>query len=277
MVRRWSGVLLLLCLIGVVRPACADDEPTFTVVNRGQTRTWRSSELLAHPAIATVDSDAADEAYGRSMRYRAVPLDALLGEGAPDDEAQFFALDGYAPTVPVRRLKGVGRARAYLAVEPAGAPWPAMGPGKPSAGPFYVVWSAGGEGGISPSEWPYQLAMVRLAPAAAARFPKMVPDDAASADVWAGFALYGKECFPCHSINGQGEGKLGPDLNVPMNPTEYFTERGLRALVRNPREVRDWGTIRMPGFDAGRLPEVELDRILAYLRHMSGRKAPAGR
>lgn len=253
----------------------ADDEPTFTVVNRGQTRTWRSAQLLAHPAAVAVDSDPADEAYGRSMHYRAVPLDALLGDTAADDEAQFFALDGYAPTVAVRRLKGVGRARAYLAIEPKEAPWPAMGPGKASAGPFYVVWSAGGEGGISPSEWPYQLAMVRLTPSLAARFPRMVPDNAAPAEVWTGFALYGKECFPCHGINGQGDGKLGPDLNVPMSPTEYFTGRGLRALVRNPRKVRDWGAIRMPGFDVGRLSEAELDRIIDYLSHMAGRKAPA--
>jgi hypothetical protein len=46
-------------------------------------------------------------------------------------------------------------------------------------------------------------------------------------------------------------GRIGvgwPDLNLPMNPTEYFTDAGLRALIRDPRSVRVWPEQRMPSF-----------------------------
>ena len=65
---------------------------------------------------------------------------------------------------------------------------------------------------------------------------------------------------------------MGPDLNVPMNPTEYFTESALKKLVRDPKSVRDWSAGVMPGFDSARLSEAELDQIIAYLKHMAGKK-----
>jgi hypothetical protein len=39
---------------------------------------------------------------------------------------------------------------------------------------------------------------------------------------------------------------LWPDLNLPMNPTEYFTDTGLRALIRDPRTVRVWPSSGCP-------------------------------
>ena len=65
---------------------------------------------------------------------------------------------------------------------------------------------------------------------------------------------------------------MGPDLNVPMNPTEYFTESALKRLVRDPKSVRDWSAGVMPGFDAGHLSETELDHVIAYLKHMASKK-----
>ena len=66
---------------------------------------------------------------------------------------------------------------------------------------------------------------------------------------------------------------MGPDMNLPMNPTEYFTESALRKLVRDPKSVRAWNAGVMPGFDAGRLIDTELDNIIAYLKHMASKKA----
>ena len=58
-----------------------------------------------------------------------------------------------------------------------------------------------------------------------------------------------------------------------MNPTEYLTDAGLRALIRDPRSVRVWPEQRMPGFAGDDLGDEELGLIVAYLRHMAGRKA----
>jgi cytochrome c1 len=57
-----------------------------------------------------------------------------------------------------------------------------------------------------------------------------------------------------------------------MNPTEYFTDAGLRALIRDPRSVRVWPEQRMPSFAEEDLSDEELGLILAYLRHMADRK-----
>jgi mono/diheme cytochrome c family protein len=85
------------------------------------------------------------------------------------------------------------------------------------------------------------------------------------------------KCFTCHTMNGAGPASVGPDLNLPMNPTEYFTDRGLRALIRDPRSVRVWPEQRMPNFAEVDLSDEELGLILAYLRHMVDRKRQAER
>jgi hypothetical protein len=46
----------------------------------------------------------------------------------------------------------------------------------------------------------------------------------------------------------RGSAAAGPDLNLPMNPTEYFTDAGLRALIPDPHSVRVWPEQRMPSF-----------------------------
>jgi mono/diheme cytochrome c family protein len=270
-VQRAFSVAAALLLFAALQAVIAA-EPNLTVMRGGQTQSYSLSDLLRHAALTNVSTGSSDEAYKRPMRYVAIPIEALVGELKDDEEAQFVALDGYAPVIAAKRLRGIGTARAYLAIEPDASAWPPLGTGKPSAGPFYLVWSNAGGAGVAPSEWPYQIATIRLQQTLGARFPLIVPDEGANKDAWAGFQAYGKQCLPCHTMNRQGEATMGPDLNVPMNPTEYFTEGALRRLVRDPKSVRTWSAGVMPGFDAGRLSEAELDQIVAYLKHMAGKK-----
>jgi hypothetical protein len=51
-----------------------------------------------------------------------------------------------------------------------------------------------------------------------------------------------------------------------MPATAYFTEEGLRALIRNPAAVRDWPAQQMPAFDAAALADSAIDAVIAYLR-----------
>ena len=76
-------------------------------------------------------------------------------------------------------------------------------------------------------------------------------------------------------MNQAGPASAGPDLNLPMNPSEYFTDSGLRALIRDPRSVRVWPEQRMPSFSKEDLSDEELGLILAYLKHMAHRKGRA--
>ena len=68
---------------------------------------------------------------------------------------------------------------------------------------------------------------------------------------------------------GGGASDTGPDLGRPVNPTQYLTEAGLRAVIRNPRAVRTWPNQQMIGFDQRALPDVGLDALVAYLRAMA--------
>ena len=86
--------------------------------------------------------------------------------------------------------------------------------------------------------------------------------------------MFQRTCLACHTLNGAGASQLGPDLNIPYGPTEYLRADLLRAYLRDPQSLRRWPQAKMPGFTRQALPDADLDAVLAYLRHMAGRKAP---
>lgn len=236
-------------------------------------RQWSSAELLAHPQARDISIEQ-DVSYKRPMQYRAVPLAVLLQGVGANDHLQAVALDGFAAELPAAPLLQQGPARAWLAVEDPAKPWPALGKGKPSAGPFYLVWTAPQASGIRPEQWPFQIASIRRLASVEQRFPALLPDPKLPADnpVRQGFALFQQNCLACHRLNGAGDAQFGPDLNLPHNPTEYFQPAFLRKLIRDPQSLRTWPQAKMPGFTEAVLSEPELDALLAYLGHMAGRK-----
>lgn len=232
-----------------------------------------TEQLLARPDVRAIDVPG-DVSYHATMHYRAIPLKALLGGVDPAAHLQFVALDGFAAEIPAA-LALQARAEAWLAIEPADAPWPKLGPDKPGAGPFYLVWLHPEAGHVGAEQWPYQVATIRVLADPASRFPKMrpAPGLATSDPVMRGFAVFQRDCITCHTLNGQGDAKLGPDLNIPHSPTEYLRDDMFRVLVRNPQELRHWPQAKMPGFDRNALSDADLDDLVAYLKHMAGRKA----
>jgi mono/diheme cytochrome c family protein len=236
-------------------------------------RQWSSAELLGHPEAQDISIEQ-DVSYKRPMHYRAVPLATLLEGVSARDHLQAVALDGFAAEMPAAALLQPGPARAWLAVEDPGKPWPPLGQGKPSAGPFYLVWTAPQASGIRPEQWPFQISTLRKLAPVDQRFPALLPDPKLPADspVRQGFALFQQNCLVCHRLNGAGDGQVGPDLNVPYNPTEYFQPVYLRKLIRDPQSLRRWPQAKMPGFAESVLSEQELDALLAYLGHMAARK-----
>jgi mono/diheme cytochrome c family protein len=236
-------------------------------------RQWSSADLLAHPQAQDISIEQ-DVAYKRPMHYRAVPLATLLQGVSASDHLQAVALDGFAAEMPAAALLQQGPARAWLAVEDPAEPWPALGQGKPSAGPFYLVWTTPQASGIGPEQWPFQISSIRRLASVEQRFPALLPDPQvpANSPVRQGFALFQQHCLACHRLNGAGDAQLGPDLNMPHNPTEYFQPGYLRQLIRNPQSLRQWPQAKMPGFAESVLSEPELDALLAYLGHMATHK-----
>lgn len=236
------------------------------------TRTWSSDSLLSHPQTETI-SITADVSYKRDMQYRAIPLAVLLEGVAAGAHLQAVALDGFAAELPAAPVLATQGARAWLAIEDPQHPWPVLGKGKPSAGPFYLVWQNPQAAQIGPEQWPFQVSRFRLLEEVAKRFPALLPAATANGDVQAGFAQFQKNCLACHRLNGAGDSQFGPDLNLPHNPTEYFSGDYLRQYIRNPQSLRRWPQGRMPGFSENVLSNGQLDQLLGYLRHMATRKS----
>ncbi len=236
-------------------------------------KTWQTEDLLKHPDAQTVHI-VDDVSYKRSMTYRAVPLAVLLPGLQTENHLQAIALDGFAAELSAAPLLETHGARAWLAVEDPSDPWPALAADKPSAGPFYLVWTNPQAGHISPEQWPFQISGIKQLKTVAERFPALLPDPKLGANdpVNQGFALFQKNCLACHRLNGAGDAQVGPDLNIPYNPTEYFSGDFLKRYIRDPQSLRRWPQAKMPAFAVGVLPESELALLVEYLKHMAGRK-----
>ena len=234
---------------------------------------YSTEALLKRQDVRTINIPA-DVAFGHAMHYRAVPLIALLKGIDRGDHLQFVASDGFSAEIPAALVLNDHGSEAWLAIEDPTKPWPALSKDHGHAGPFYIVWTQPQAAHVSPEQWPYQLATIRKLASVAERFPGILPDPSLPADgeVQRGFAVFQHTCFACHTLNGEGDAKLGPDLNIPHNPTEYLRADLLRAYIRNPQSLRQWPQTKMQGFDAKTLSDANLDAVLAYLQHMAGRK-----
>jgi mono/diheme cytochrome c family protein len=264
-------------LVVLVSPASAD--PVLDVTIGGETRRFSRDALLARPDVTNVDI-AVDVAYGKPMRFRAIPLAALLAglRAPPESVIETVALDGFAAQLPLDLVTNTDPAKAiaWLAIEPADPRWPLL-PGKSaSAGPFYIVWTGAAAATIRSEQWAYQVAKLESQLSPAARWPELAVDPAlpATHEARAGQALFVTQCLPCHTLNGAGSSNVGPDMNKPMNPTEYLTRSGLHALIRDPKSVRSWPTQIMPGFPADQMSDRDIDEVISYLAHMAARRTP---
>jgi mono/diheme cytochrome c family protein len=259
------------------RAAATESELSLTVA--GRTMTYAPASLLGMPAATTI-SIPNDAVYKRAMSFRAVPAAALLSGASGDESIRFAAADGRGLVLPAALvLARAGAATAYLAVETDDAPWPLLRATQhATAGPFYLVWTYPERSGITPELWTAQVTHIEILPSLARRFPMLAPASAASAKspVRRGFLVYVRQCSVCHTLNGGGDSSIGPDLNIPYNPTEYLRVDALRRLIRDPQSLHRWTEARMPAYSKSALSDRELTDLVDYLRYMADRKIVAG-
>lgn len=266
-----SIIVLILVLASNFAVAA---EPVLELAFTKQRQKLARIDLLRHPDVRTITIPA-DVSYKRKMEYRALPLKSILRSLYGVSTVQFKSTDGFVANIPAEVL--TGESEPWLAIEPANAPWPELKPGAPSAGAFYLVWIAPEKSHITPEFWPYQIAVISEIASLPERYPQILPDASLKKDSaeYRGMQAYITHCASCHQINGGGDAKLGPDLNAPFNPTEYFQADFLRKYIRDPAAVRHWPQMTMPGFSATVLDDTQLDDLLTYLRHMAQRKPAA--
>jgi mono/diheme cytochrome c family protein len=275
---RMTLAMLLLVATAPIRPADAA-EPSLVIGNAGEQRSYSAAELQGRPDTAIVDVQG--DIYHGHIAYRAVPLLALI-DGLSDgalDTVEAGASDGFVSQIPLALVKrgAAGGAVAWIAVEDAAHPWPPLPKKSETAGPFYLIWQYPERSGVGREQWPYQLVRINLTESPLHRWPQLaLPENPpAGAPTRHGQEVFLTQCIACHRLAGGGGSDTGPDLGRPMNPTQYFTEAGLRALIRNPRSVRSWPEQHMPGFNKDALSDADLDAVIAYLRAMAAGAAAA--
>jgi len=255
--------------------AAAQTEATLKV----GAKSYTASELLKRPEIETITVKH-DSAYGgREMRYQAIGAATLFAEtNLRDDEVmQVCCRDGYVASISKERIMrtGPGQSIAYIAIENPNAKWPdlALKPPAGSAGPFYLVWLKPELSGILQDEWPYQILAFEVKGRLQDLYPRIFPKHQEDARVARGLKLFQQTCLACHTMNQEGASQVGPDLNLPLNPTEYFKESVLPRYIRNPKSVRAWEGSRMPGFGPETFSDEDIANVVAYLKEMAFEKS----
>ena len=281
-VLNWMGLLLsILVLCSCAQTSTKHPEPLGATPVSPDSQPSLDARLTSDEILAAIRKDEivtvsvpSDAAYSPPHEYRAVALMSVLerlakisSQRLDQSEIVFDCEDGYRAV-----LKGtVGREQtgaAYLAISDvhaaANEDWvPIKKPGGSiTPGPLYLVWTNSVPEDHRPK--PYQIVKVEIlsgGDSQVAAYPSRDPM------ATAGFELFRKNCMNCHCINGVG-GKVGIDLNYPMNVTEYWRKPVIRELIRNPLSVRS--NARMPAF--GQLTDRDIDLLVAYLVDMKSRK-----
>lgn len=268
-----SVYALSICLLNLSM-AAAEKESTLKVGEKSYTQ----SDLLKRPEIETITVKHDPVYGGREMKYQAISVAALLAQtNIRDDEViQIRCQDGFVASIAKERImpSGSGRSLAYIAIENPGSGWPdlPLKPSSGSAGPFYLVWLRPELSAILQEEWPYQIAAFEFKGKFKDLYPRIFPKRQQNAKVMRGLELFQQTCFACHTVNREGPSQVGPDLNLPLNPTEYLKESILPRYIRNPRAIRAWEGSKMPGFGPETFSDKDIANIVAYLKEMAFEK-----
>ena len=250
---------------------------TLTIENDDVRYEYSSTDLLSRKDIETI-SIRDVSAYPRvDMTFTAIKFATFLQElkFKLDSTIEFIAMDGFtAPLEPSLLLNtSIDKSIAYLAIEDPDNKWPAHRSGEGTAGPFYLLWTNPELSDIGREEWPYKFNLVVIKGPFEKLYPDLIPRKSNHnyQVLNAGFEIYVKNCIACHKLDQVGPGAMGPDLNYPMSPLDYFKDGILRKFIRNPQSIRENPKTTMGGFSRELISDEEMDRLLAYLDYMTYR------
>jgi mono/diheme cytochrome c family protein len=263
-----------LLLIAFVIPTLASAQKLEVKYKYGSVYTTEDLLKNSRVKMMTIPSDPT---YKTTMRYKVLPFQYFLKYAKVTKkkelkklDVKFMASDGFASVIPIQLLVE-GESKAYIAIEEPDRKWPVVKDGK-SAGPFYLVWSNPEKENIGQEQWPFQIDSITIQESAFTKYPGLNSPKGVSMRAREGMKVFIKNCFSCHTFNGEGSATMGPDLNYPMNPLEYFKEKAFIQLIRNPKSVRTWPDSVMPAFAEDEISDREIKSLMKYFKEMSKHK-----
>lgn len=271
---RLLGSLLPLLWLATAAPADGAGL-SFRIEGRPVKEVSREALLQALPTkTLTVENPA----NAQVVTYQGMDLLDLLNlafgaEWRHYELVKFHSRDGYQPVIPRDILLAHRGLVAYREQGKDDLP-PIQGHRGETIelGPYFLVWDNRTDAGAKTEpwlSWPWQLVAIELTRPELA-FPKTTPPPAASDEAKRGFTAFLQHCIKCHQINGEG-GDIGPELNYPVNVTEYWQADWLPRFIADPKAVRQ--NARMVGFYPGiQNREAIIRDIVSYLQAMAGRK-----
>lgn len=277
--------LLLSIFPALSKSGGADEYYQLTIEVNEKKYSYFSTDLLNRPDIETITITDVSAYPRKKMTFKALKFASLIQDISINHESriEFIARDGFTANLPPLILLNTDKAKSigYLAIEDPQDPWPLyaqhMTPDEPTnetAGPFYLFWVNPELSNIGREEWPFKFNRVVVSTSLSNLYPGIVPEATGpDADrINAGFQVYVKNCLACHQINQVGPGTMGPDLNYPMNPLEYFKQGILEKFIRDPQSVRFNPRTVMGAFPESIISESELEQLIDYLGYMANHK-----
>lgn len=211
-----------------------------------------------------------DPIYNTKKKYLAYPLTAIIKNLAKESTKSltnsvlvFTAADGYKVTMSYQDALLEKGYIAFKDLSAKNASWIEFKFGNENItpAPYYLVWA-----NPKLDKWrypsPFQLSSISLQ-SADSYFSAATPVSS-NTKVKHGFSLFSRYCIRCHSVNHTG-GKLGPELNLPKNITDYFTVQKLTDFILDAPSFRP--KTKMPVFK-NILDNVDALAIQHYLKAM---------
>jgi cytochrome c2 len=251
--------------------------PTLTIESPSKQFSFSRTALFSMQELTQV-SMSYNRAYPNvRMTYTAIKLCDLLRRYSikSTDMLEFIAADHFSVLIPATKIIHCSNRSAigYLAIEPLNK-WPLLNNNTgTTAGPFDVIWVHPEKSYISNEYWSWSVVKIKIHKKLDNKVFLAAPeelDQTIKNNIKNGYDVYISHCAGCHSINHIGKGVIGPDLNIPKNPVEYYpNDTVLKKFIRDPQSVRVIKNDRMSGSNKQFLSDADLDDLILYLHYMA--------
>lgn len=248
------------------------ENPILTIETGDSHFSFSRSTLLAMKDITKVSINNNRAYPGIEMNYTVIKLCDLLKPYLIEktDMLEFIAADKFSVLIPANKVMTCDQNSAigYLAIEPR-EKWPLLNNNtNTTAGPYDVIWIHPEKSYISNEYWAWSVVKIAVHKTLDAKIFMSAPNTK-DAHIKRGFEIYVSHCAGCHSINHIGKGMIGPDLNIPKNPVEYYpNDVTLKKFIRDPQSVRVIKNDRMSGSGEDFLKNPDLEDLIQYFHYM---------